>query len=204
MTTKIVSHFRNGIVLQNPVFVLMAGMCPALAVSTTVYNGIGMGICVTAVLTLSNIAVSALRRILPESVRTAAYVIIISALVTMTDMLLRAYVPELSESLGIFIPLIAVNGVVLMRAELFAEKNGVLESAADGFAMGLGFTCALIAVSAVRELLGAGTLMGFDVMPGDFQPALYMALAPGGFLTLGFIAALTQAVSRRAAAPPSN
>ena len=197
MNIKLGAHFRKGIIFENPVLVLLLGMCPTLAISTSVFNGIGMGLCATFVLILSNAAISALRKIIPGSVRIAAYIVIIATFVTIADLLLQAYMPELSKSLGLFIPLIVVNCMILARAEAFAGKNGVAESAVDGLAMGLGFTAALLVISVVRELLGEGTLMGYGVMPPGFQPALLMTLAPGGFITLGCIIALMQAVLHR-------
>jgi electron transport complex protein RnfE len=191
------NQLKNGIFKQNPVFVLLLGMCPALAVTTSVWNGLGMGLCATFVLILSNTAISALRSIIPDNVRIVVNIVIIATFVTVTDLLLQAYFPALSSSLGIYIPLIVVNCIVLERAELFARKNTVLLSAIDGLSMGLGFTAALIAMSAVRETLGAGTFLGRDIFPGDFQPALLVALAPGGFLTLACLIAVTQWFSAR-------
>jgi len=191
------SQLRSGIFTQNPVLVLLLGLCPALAVTTTVWNGLGMGLCATFVLIFSNIVISALRNIIPNNVRITVYIVIIATFVTLVDLLLQAYLPELSSSLGIFIPLIVVNCIILARAEVFAQKNTVAASAMDGLSMGLGFTAALLAMSVIREALGAGTLLGRDIFPGDFQPALLMALAPGGFLTLGCIIAATQWFSAR-------
>ncbi|GHV33676.1 electron transport complex subunit E [Clostridia bacterium] len=189
---RVVNQLGDGLIRQNPVLVLLLGMCPSLAVTTSVVNGIGMGVCATLVLVLSNVAISLLRKLIPESVRIAAYIVIIAAFVTVIDLLLQAHAPALSKSLGLFIPLIVVNCIILARAEVFASKNSVGYSAIDGLAMGLGFTGALAAVSVIREILGAGTLLGFRVMPRGFEPALLMGLAPGGFITLGIIIALTQ------------
>ncbi len=177
--------FKNGIFDENPTFVQLIGMCPTLAVTTALSNGIGMGLSATAVLVMSNIVISLLRRLIPSKVRIAAYVAIIATFVTVIDMLLQAYVPALSESLGIFIPLIVVNCIILARAEAFASKNGVVKSALDGLGMGLGFTIALSLISAVREILGNGTILGHSV--GISTPAIVMILPPGGFLTLGLI-----------------
>ncbi|GHU88817.1 electron transport complex subunit E [Clostridia bacterium] len=189
---RVVNQLGDGLIRKNPVLVLLLGMCPALAVTTSVVNGIGMGVCATIVLILSNVSISLLRKLIPENVRIAAYIVIIAAFVTIIDLLLQAFAPSLSKSLGLFIPLIVVNCIILARAEVFASKNSVGYSAIDGLAMGLGFTGALAAVSVVREILGAGTLLGFHIMPGGFQPALIMGLAPGGFITLGIIIALVQ------------
>lgn len=191
------NQLKNGIIFQNPVLVLLLGMCPTMAVSTSVFNGLGMGLCATFVLICSNMAISALRKIIPDNVRIASYIVVIAAFVTIIDLLLQAYMPELSKSLGLFIPLIVVNCIILARAEAFANKNTILASAIDGLAMGLGFTAALLAMSVIREILGNGTIMGYSVFGSNFQPALLMALAPGGFITLGCIIASVQWLSNR-------
>lgn len=178
---------KNGILNENPTFVQVLGMCPTLAVTTSLKNGIGMGLSVVAVLTMSNIVISMLRKVIPNKIRIASYVVIISGFVSMVEMLLKAYLPELSKTLGIFIPLIVVNCIILARAEAFASKNGVLRSAMDGIGNGLGFTCALIIISSIREILGNGTLYGVSLFTEGFQPALIMLMAPGGFLTLGLV-----------------
>lgn len=172
-------------------------MCPTMAVSTSVFNGLGMGLCATFVLICSNMAISALRKIIPDNVRIASYIVVIAAFVTIIDLLLQAYMPELSKSLGLFIPLIVVNCIILARAEAFANKNNIITSAIDGLSMGLGFTGALLVMSVIREILGSGTIMGYSVFGSGFQPALLMALAPGGFITLGCIIASVQWLSNR-------
>lgn len=177
--------FKNGILNENPTFVQLIGMCPTLAVTTSLANGIGMGLSATVVLVLSNVVISLLRKLIPSKVRIAAYVAIIATFVTMIDLFLQAYVQALSESLGIFIPLIVVNCIILARAEAFASKNGVVKSAVDGLGMGLGFTLALALISSVREILGNGTILGYSV--GISTPATVMILPPGGFLTLGLL-----------------
>lgn len=177
--------FKNGIFDENPTFVQLIGMCPTLAVTTSLANGIGMGLSATAVLILSNVVISLLRKLIPSKVRIAAYVAVIATFVTMIDLLLQAFFPALSSSLGIFIPLIVVNCIIFARAEAFASKNGVVKSALDGLGMGLGFTIALSIISAVREILGAGTILGISI--GISTPATVMILPPGGFLTLGLI-----------------
>ncbi len=197
METSIGNQFKNGLVFQNPVLVLLLGMCPTLAVTTSIINGLGMGLCATFVLVCANVAISALRKIIPENVRIAAYIVIIATFVTIIDLLLQAFLPSLSNALGLFIPLIVVNCIILARAEAYASKNSVGLSAIDGLTMGLGFTVALVAMSIVRELLGAGTLVGVQVFPDGFQPALLMAQAPGGFITLGCIIALVQWILQR-------
>ncbi len=182
----------SGIVTNNPTFVQVLGMCPTLATTTSVENGIGMGIAATAVLICSNVTISLLRKLIPGKIRIAAYVVIIAGFVTMVDLLLQAYLPALSKSLGIFIPLIVVNCIIFARAEAFAAKNGVFASFMDGLGMGLGFTLALTLISAVRELLGNGTVYGVPVLGEHYQPAMLMILPVGGFLTLGFLIAAVQ------------
>ena len=177
--------FKNGIFDENPTFVQLIGMCPTLAVTTSLMNGIGMGLSATAVLVLSNIVISLLRKLIPQKVRIACYIAVIATFVTLIDLVLQAYIPSLSDSLGLFIPLIVVNCIIFARAEAFASKNGVVKSALDGLGMGLGFTVALAIISAIREVLGAGTILGHPV--GISTPATVMILPPGGFRTLGLI-----------------
>ena len=186
---------KNGIIYENPTFVQVLGMCPTLAVTTSLKNGLGMGLSVTFVLVLSNMIVSLLRRIIPQKIRIAAYVVIIATFVTVVDLVLKAYVPSLSKSLGIFIPLIVVNCIILARAEAFASKNTVVKSAVDGLGMGLGFTIALALISAIREILGNGTI--FDISLGISSPAIIMILPPGGFLTLGLILGIINVCKNR-------
>lgn len=186
---------KNGIIEENPTFAQVLGMCPTLAVTTTLKNGIGMGLSVTFVLMLSNMLVSLLRKIIPQKIRIAAYVVIIATFVTIVDLLLKAYIPSLSKSLGLFIPLIVVNCIILARAEAFASKNTVLKSAADGLGMGLGFTMALSLISAIREILGNGTIL--DIPLGISSPAIIMILPPGGFLTLGLLLGLINVIKNR-------
>ncbi len=186
---------KNGLIDENPTFVQALGMCSTLAVTTSLKNGIGMGLSTTAVLILSNILISLLRRVIPKKIRIAAYVVIIAAFVSIVDMLLKAYFPSISNALGIFIPLIVVNCIILARAEAFASKNGVLKSAADGLGMGLGFTAALSVISAIREILGNGTIL--DIPLGIKNPAIIMILPPGGFLTLGIILGLINVIAEK-------
>lgn len=190
-------QFKSGIIDQNPVLVLLLGMCPTLATSTSMTNAVGMGLAVTAVLICSNLAISALRKLIPDKVRIAAFVVIIATFVTAVDYLLQAYLKELSKSLGMFIPLIVVNCIILARAEAFASKNGVFRSAIDGLTMGLGFTFAVLIVSAVREFLSAGSLLGVRILPDAFPGVLLMGLPPGGFLTLGAVIAAMQFLQKR-------
>ena len=186
--------FLDGIVYKNPIIVQLLGMCSALAVSTSVINGLGMGASVTAVLVCSNVIISLLRNVIPNQIRIASYIVVIAGLVTVVDMVLKAYIPSLSASLGLFIPLIVVNCIILARAESFASKNPVLASAADGLAMGIGYTAAKVVVSAIREIVGNGTILGFDIFGGNYSPALLIILPPGGFLVLGGVIALFQYV----------
>ncbi|MDR1669508.1 MAG: electron transport complex subunit E [Oscillospiraceae bacterium] len=201
--TQTMRQFKNGLIDQNPTLVLLLGMCPTLATSTSMTNAVGMGLAATAVLICSNFAVSALRKLIPEKIRIAAFVVIIAGFVTAVDYLLQAFVPALSESLGMFIPLIVVNCIILARAEAFASKNGVMRSALDGLTMGMGFTLALMTVSAIRELLSAGSLFGFRVLPEAFPSIGIMAQPPGGFIVLGVVIAVMQAIRNRGKARPA-
>jgi len=189
--------FFNGLIKENPTFVLMLGMCPTLAVTTAVINGIGMGLSTTAVLICSNIVISLLRKFIPNKIRIASYIVIVAGFVTVVEMILKAYAPALSASLGIYIPLIVVNCIILGRAEAFASKNGVVKSAFDGLGMGLGFTAALTLIASVREILGAGTFGGIQLFGDNFQPASIMILPPGAFLTLGILIAIFNYVSKK-------
>ena len=183
------SILANGILFENPTLVQLLGMCPTLAVTTTLQNGFGMGLSATAVLIMSNILVSALRKIIPDKVRIAAYVVIIATFVTIVQMVLQAFVPSLYASLGLFIPLIVVNCIILARAEAFASKNTVVKSALDGLGMGLGFTLALCIISLVREVLGQGTIWGLPVVVKPLEPAAIIGMPPGGFIVLGILIA---------------
>ncbi len=187
-----VSALKNGIVDNNPVLVQLLGMCPTLAVTTSVKNAIGMGIAATAVLICSNVFVSLLRKFIPSQVRIAAFIVIISGFVSAVELLMKASFFELYGALGLFIPLIVVNCIILARAEAFASKNKVLPSAIDGLSMGLGFTLALIVIATVREILGAGTFFGFPILGSFYKPAVLFILPPGAFLTLGFVIAAVQ------------
>lgn len=192
------SVFLNGILYENPTFVQLLGMCPTLAVTTTLKNGFGMGLSATAVLIMSNILISLLRRIIPNKVRIAAYIVIIATFVTIVQMVLEAFVPSLYASLGLFIPLIVVNCIILARAEAFASKNNVFRSAVDGIGMGLGFTLALCVISAVREIIGQGTILGYTVLSGPIKPIAIIAMPPGGFITLGILIAAINAIAAKA------
>jgi len=183
-------RLKNGIVTENPIFVQVLAMCPTLAVTTSVENGIGMGLASTAVLIGSNLFISLLRKAIPDKVRIPAYITIIAAFVTLIQFLLEGFVPSLYASLGIFIPLIVVNCVILGRAEAYASKNKIFPSIFDAIGMGLGFTVALAILGAIRELLGAGSILGFKLFGSSFEPAIIMILAPGAFITLGILMAL--------------
>lgn len=193
-STKIsyLSILKNGIIENNPTLVQLLGMCPTLATTTSVTNAIGMGLAATAVLVCSNLLISLLRKFIPSQVRIAAYIIIISGFVTAVELVMKAYTFSLYQSLGLFIPLIVVNCIIFARAEAFAAKNKPLPSAVDGLAMGAGFTLALCLIAAVREILGNGTILGFDVTFGVYEPATFFILPAGAFVTLGFIIALVQ------------
>lgn len=192
------SVFLNGLIYENPTFVQLLGMCPTLAVTTTLANGFGMGLSATAVLIMSNILISLLRKIIPDKVRIAAYIVIIATFVTIVQMVLQAYLPELYGSLGLFIPLIVVNCIILARAEAFASKNSVFRSAVDGLGMGLGFTAALSIISAVREILGQGTILGHTLYGGAVKPISIISMPPGGFITLGILIAIINFIAAKA------
>lgn len=193
---KAAERLHNGLIKENPTFVLMLGMCPTLAVTTLAMNGIGMGLTTTVILALSNVMISALRKVIPDGVRMPAYIVIVASFVTIVQFLLQAYVPGLYESLGIYIPLIVVNCIILGRAEAYASKNPVLPSFFDGLGMGLGFTVGLTAIGIVRELIGSGKIFGFQVMPSAYEPVTIFILAPGAFLVLTLLVALQNRVKR--------
>lgn len=180
---------KNGILLDNPSFVQVIGMCPTLAVTTSAKNGIGMGLATTAVLMCSNFIISLIKNFVPDKVRIPSYIIVIASFVTLIQFLLEAYLPSLNQSLGIFIPLIVVNCIILARAEAFASKNDPVSSMFDGIGMGLGFTMALFIIGSIREFLGNGSILGFTLLPEQFPRTVIMILPPGAFITLGFIMA---------------
>lgn len=189
-------QLKEGLFTNNPVLVQLLGMCSTLAITTTISNGIGMGVSVTIILTLSNIFISLLRKVIPEQVRIACYIVVIAGFVTMVDLLLQAFFPDIAESLGVFIPLIVVNCIILARAESFASKHGPAAAAVDGVCQGLGYTMILLVMSAIRELLGSGTLNGARIVPAAYA-AGKLALPVGGCLTLGCLIALMQYVQRK-------
>ncbi|SMC72703.1 electron transport complex subunit RsxE [Papillibacter cinnamivorans] len=188
---------KNGLITQNPVLMQLLGLCPALAVSTSLKNAVGMGIAVTAVLVLSNLLASLLQKPVPDKIRSLVHITVTAGLVTIADLLMRAYFPDLSASLGIYVPLIAVNCILFARAGAFASGTPPLASVLNGLFMGLGFTGILCAVSAVREILGNGTIWGVSLFGGGYPPALIMLMPAGGFLTLGFLMAAAQYAGRR-------
>lgn len=195
---SLMNEFTKGIIRENPLFRLVLGTCPSLAITTSVDNGLGMGVAFTGVLLASNIVISAMRNIIPESVRIPVYVVIIAAFVTMTDQLMHAFTPALYTALGIFIPLIVVNCIILGRAEAFANRNSILPSIFDALGMGVGFTLALVIVSSFREVLGAGTFYGLPVLP-ESVPAILMILPPGGFITLGCLLGFLNKIQKKSA-----
>lgn len=194
MTATVTERLVNGIVKENPTFVLMLGMCPTLAVTTSAINGLGMGLTTMVVLALSNLFISLLRNIIPDKVRIPGFIVIIASFVTMMQLLLQAYIPSIYEALNIYIPLIVVNCIILGRAESYASKNGPISSLFDGIGMGLGFTVALTVIGAVRELLGAGSVFGLAVMPASYEPIRIFTSAPGAFFVLAVLTAIQNKV----------
>ncbi|MCH5191259.1 MAG: electron transport complex subunit E [Oscillospiraceae bacterium] len=197
-------EFSKGIIKENPVLRLVLGTCPTLAVTTSMESAVGMGLAASAVLICSNIVISALRKIIPQKVRIPAYIVIIAGFVTIVQMLVRAFLPQIDEMLGVYLPLIVVNCIILGRAEAFAGKNPVLLSAVDGIGMGVGFTCALLLMSGIRELLGSGSLYGFTVLPESIPPMTIFILAPGGFFVFGMLIALTNKLAERGGKPKAE
>ena len=196
-------QFNEGLLTKNPVLVQLLGLCSVLAITTSLFNGLGMGLSVTVILICSNVLISLLRKVIPSQIRIAAYIVIIATFVTIVDLLLQALLPDLSESLGVFIPLIVVNCIVLGRAEAFASKNGVLASAVDGLCQGIGYTVALVVMCVIREFIGSGTFgggilnngEGIRIIPEGY-PAMMMVMPVGGFLALGFLVAGFQWLTR--------
>lgn len=184
-----ISIFTKGIIKENPTLVLLLGTCPFLATTTSAINGLGMGGCTLAVLFFAEILISILKKVIPDQVRIPCYIVVIASLVTIVQLLLKAYLPALDASLGLFIPLIVVNCIILGRAEMFASKNSILDSALDGLGMGLGFTLACFVMGAIRELLGAGTILGFTIPVISNTPMTLFMLAPGGFFVYGVLTA---------------
>jgi Na+-translocating ferredoxin:NAD+ oxidoreductase subunit E len=191
-----VQNFTKGFIKENPVFILLLGLCPALGVTTSAMNGLGMGLATTFVLLMANMFVSLLKNFIPSSVRIPIFIVIIASFVTIVDLAMNAYIPALHEQLGLFIPLIVVNCVVLGRAEAFASKNNVFSSIIDGLGIGFGFAFALTLLGAVRELLGAGAIFGFKFLPAGQDGMLVFILAPGAFLGLGYLVAIMNAIKK--------
>lgn len=187
---KYVERLYNGVIKENPTFVLMLGMCPTLAVTSSAINGLGMGLSTLVVLVFSNLLISLFRKVIPNGVRMPAYIVIVASLVTVVQFLMQAYLPSLSKALGVYIPLIVVNCIILGRAEMFASKNTVVKSALDGVGMGIGFTLALLVIGSIREILGSGTWFGIPITANFIDPISIFVLAPGGFLVFGCVIAL--------------
>ena len=184
---KLSKIFRDGIINDNPIFVQLIGMCSTLAVSTNVVNSVAMGAAVIAVLVGSNLVISILRNVIPDKIRIPAFIVVIATFVTMVEMFMKAYAPPIYEALGIFLPLIVVNCIILARAEAFASKNGIVASIVDGIGMGIGYTIALVVLGAIREIFGAGTFLGMQVLPASYQPAGIFIMPPGAFILLGIL-----------------
>jgi electron transport complex protein RnfE len=189
--------FMNGVTKENPILVQQVGMCATLAITTSLVNGIGMGVAVIAVLTGSNIVISALRKFIPDEVRIPAFVIIIAAFTTIIDLLMHAYTFALYQALGVFIPLIVVNCIILARAEAFAFKNGILDSTIDGLGMGVGYLVAMILLSSIREILGNGTILGIQILPDAYEPMMMAVQPPGAFIILGLLIGAVNYLSRK-------
>ena len=194
-----VKEFTKGFIKENPVFVMALGLCPTLAVTTSVENAIGMGLAATFVLVFSNIFISLIKNFIPPKIRIPCYIVVIASFVTIVDMVMHAYVPALHKNLGLFIPLIVVNCIILGRAEAFAGKNKLLPSIFDGFGMGFGFTLALIVIGGIREILGVGQFLGFNVLPKSYieSPMLIAILAPGAFIVMGLLMGLMNMMKKK-------
>lgn len=198
---KYTERLYNGIIKENPTFVLVLGMCPTLAVTTSAVNGVGMGLSTTAVLVMSNMLISLLRKVIPDSVRMPAFIVVVASFVTIVQFLLEGFVPSLYASLGLYIPLIVVNCIILGRAESYASKNPVLLSVFDGIGMGLGFTLALTLIGGFREILGAGKLFGYQILGDWYTPITIFVLAPGALFVLGFMTAIQNAIANKKGKP---
>ena len=196
---KLVERLKNGLITENPTFVQVLAMCPTLAVTTSAKNAVGMGIATLVVLIFSNAMISAVRKFIPDKIRIPGYIVIIASFVTIIEMVMEAYLPALYTALGIFIPLIVVNCILLGRAEAFASKNGILASLFDGLGMGVGYTLALSTLAIIREVIGAGTILGYPLFGPNYQPALIMILPPGAFITLGCVLAFLNKMQEKKA-----
>lgn len=189
------NNFTKGFIKENPVFVLVLGMCPTLGVTSSAINGLGMGLATAFVLMMSNVVISLVKDIIPEKVRIPSFIVIIAAFVTVVQLIMQAYVPELYKSLGLFIPLIVVNCIVLGRAEAFASKNNIISSAIDGIGIGLGFSFALVLLGSIREILGSGKIFNFTIYPENYVTLIFV-LAPGAFIVLGYLIALINRIKK--------
>ncbi|MCE5193685.1 MAG: electron transport complex subunit E [Candidatus Cryosericum sp.] len=194
---RLFTIFLNGLIVENPLFIIMIGLCSALAVTTTVANGIGMGVALTFVLVMSEVIIALFRKLIPNSIRMPIFLVVIASFTTIMDLEMKAYFPALSKSMGVFIPLVVVNCIVMGRVEAYASKQPVLNALFDGLGMGIGYTWVLIALSVVRELLGNGTLLGIQVMPSSFSPMIFFILPPGGFLVFSFWMALSNQLRKK-------
>ena len=197
---RVWNEFIKGFIKENPTFVLLLGMCPTLGTTTSAINGMSMGLAATVVLICSNAVISLLKNVIPDKVRIPGFIVVIASFVTVVDLSMQAYLPDLYETLGLFIPLIVVNCIILGRAEAFASKNGVLLSIADGLGIGLGFTMSLTILGSVREILGNGSVFGFQFMPENIDRVLLFIMPPGAFIALGFLIALVNYIKNRKAA----
>jgi electron transport complex protein RnfE len=201
MNKRLLRIFTNGLIRENPLLILMIGLCSSLAVTTSVDNGIGMGLSMTFVILMSEIVISAFRKLIPDSIRIPIFIIIIAAFTTVIDYVLKAWFPDLSKAMGVFIPLIVVNCIIMGRVEGFASKQPVVDVVADALGMGLGYTWVLTAIATVREILGNGTILGFQVLPDSYQPILFFELPPGGFLVFALFISLNLFIKSRLKAP---
>lgn len=201
---SLAKEFSKGIIIENPVLRLVLGTCPTLAVTTSVESALGMGAAAAIVLVCSNIVISALRKVIPQKVRIPAFIVVIAGFATIVQMLVKAFLPQIDEQLGVYLPLIVVNCIILGRAEAFASKNPVLASAVDGLGMGVGFTAALLAMGTIRELLGAGTILGAQIIPASISPMIIFILPPGGFFVFGMLIALSNKLAERKGKPKAE
>jgi electron transport complex protein RnfE len=201
---KLLKIFTNGFINENPLLILMIGLCSSLAVTTSVANGLGMGLSMTFVLVMSEIVIGAFKKLIPESVRIPIFIIVIAAFTTIIDYVLQAYFPDLSKAMGVFIPLIVVNCIIMGRVEAFAYKVPFIQTIPDGLGMGLGYTWVLVGISVIRELLGNGTLLDFQIMPDSYEPILFFALPPGGFFVFSLFIALGLAIKAAQTKGPVN
>ncbi|MBN2461171.1 MAG: electron transport complex subunit E [Candidatus Cloacimonetes bacterium] len=193
---SMIKEFSKGLIKENPVFIMALGLCPTLAVTTSVQNAIGMGIAATFVLVCSNVIISLIKNFIPTKIRIPSYIVVIASFVTIVDLVMHAYFPMLHKNLGLFIPLIVVNCIILGRAEAFAGKNNVIKSLADGVGMGFGFTLALIVIGGIREIIGAGQFLGYNVLPLSYKPVLAAILSPGAFLVMGLLMGLMKLLKK--------